>query len=317
MRIVFMGTPEFAVPALQKLHMHHEVVGVVTAPDRPAGRGKKLSMSAVKEAALALAIPVLQPLKLKDPEFQAELNALQADLFVVVAFRMLPESVWSMPPKGTINLHGSLLPAYRGAAPINRAIMHGEAETGLTTFFIERDIDTGAVIDRCTLGIGPDEDAGSLHDRMMLQGADLLLDTVNKISEGKASAIPQLQMTGNDPLPKAPKIFREDCRIDWNQKVTQIHNHVRGLSPYPSAYTEYIDPAGNLVALKIFETQRLDTPASGPPGSFAISDNTITVNASDGQLAIRSLQAPGKRRLHTAEFLRGNTFGAEPLTFLV
>lgn len=308
MRIMFMGTPEFAVPSLNTLAAHHEVVAVVTAPDKPAGRGKKLGESAVKKAALAACIPVLQPLKLKAPEFHKELESLSADLFVVVAFRMLPEAVWAMPPKGTINLHGSLLPAYRGAAPINRAIMNGETETGLTTFFIERDIDTGAVIDRAVLPIGPDENAGSLHDRMMERGASLLLETVNKIEFDNAVGMPQDALTGNEPQPKAPKIFREDCRIDWSRPAAEVHNHIRGLSPYPSAFTEFSEKDGTPVALKIHASRLMNTPAAGAPGTLFPEGDALVVNTGDGQIAVTELQAPGKRRMSTADYLRGYTF---------
>lgn len=234
MKLVFMGTPGFAVPSLQKLSKHHEVVAVITAPDRPAGRGKKLSESDVKKAAIDLGIPVLQPVNLKDQAFVDQLAQLKADLFVVVAFRMLPEQVWQLPSKGTINLHASLLPQYRGAAPINRAIMAGETKTGLTTFFIEKNIDTGMILDQTTLDINPDENAGSLHDRMMVKGADLLLHTVNEIA--KENINPKPQMESSDLKP-APKIFREDCKINWNLPEEDIFNHIRGLSPYPGAWT--------------------------------------------------------------------------------
>ncbi|MCA1751079.1 MAG: methionyl-tRNA formyltransferase [Cryomorphaceae bacterium] len=310
MRIIFMGTPEFAVPALNTLAEHHDVAAVVTAPDKPAGRGKKLGESAVKKAAAAAGIPVLQPLKLKDPVFHKELEAYAADLFVVVAFRMLPEAVWAMPPKGTINLHGSLLPAYRGAAPINRAIMNGEKETGLTTFFIERDIDTGAVIDRATLPIGTDENAGSLHDRMMERGASLLLNTVNKIESGKAEGQPQDALSGKEPQPSAPKIFRDDCRIDWSRSATEVHNHIRGLSPYPSAFTEFTEKDGTIIPLKIHTARLTNTPATGAPGSFFPEGDTLTVNTGEGQISVIELQAPGKKRMATADYLRGYTFPA-------
>lgn len=308
MRIIFMGTPEFAVPALNALAGHHDVAAVVTAPDKPAGRGKKLGESAVKKAALQAGIPVLQPLKLKDSEFHKELQSHSADLFVVVAFRMLPEAVWAMPPKGTINLHGSLLPAYRGAAPINRAIMNGETQTGLTTFFIERDIDTGAVIDRATLPIGPDENAGSLHDRMMERGASLLLETVNKIESGKAEGKPQDALSGNAPQPSAPKIFRDDCRIDWSRPATEVHNHIRGLSPYPSAFTEFAEKDGTIIPLKIHAAKLTNTPATAAPGTFFPEGDTLTVNTGEGQITVTELQAPGKKRMATADYLRGYTF---------
>lgn len=308
MRIIFMGTPEFAVPSLNILVEHHDVAAVVTAPDKPAGRGKKLGVSAVKAAAEAAVIPVLQPTNLKSPEFIADLESLAADLFVVVAFRMLPEVVWAMPPKGTINLHGSLLPAYRGAAPINRAIMNGETETGLTTFFIERDIDTGEVIDRAVLPIGPDENAGSLHDRMMERGAALLLETVNKLSVGNAKGMPQNALLGNEPQPSAPKIFRGDRKINWSHPAVKVHNHIRGLSPYPSAFTEYEENDGIMVPIKIHAARQLDTPATGAPGTFLAEGDALVVNTGDGQIAVTELQAPGKRRMTIAEYLRGFSF---------
>lgn len=308
LRIIFMGTPEFAVPSLQALAKAHDVRAVVTAPDKPSGRGKKLSMSAVKQAALELDIPVMQPDKLKAPSFVNQIASYHADLFVVVAFRMLPEVIWAMPPKGTINLHGSLLPAYRGAAPINRAIMNGETETGLTTFFIERDIDTGAVIDRVTTAIGPNENAGDLHDRMMHLGADLLAATVQKIASEKAKGIPQLELSGAGSAPEAPKIFREDCRINWHQEASAIHNHIRGLSPYPAAFTEFQSGDGQEHAIKILESELLDTAAEAAPGTIHATRDMLIVDTAKGQIAVTALQAAGKRRMTSREFLNGFTF---------
>lgn len=305
MRIVFMGTPDFAVPSLRALIRHHEVAGVITAPDRPAGRGKQLRKSAVKIAAEAAGCAVLQPTNLKDTDFQASLAELRADLFVVVAFRMLPEAVWSMPPEGTINLHASLLPAYRGAAPVNRAIMNGEKTTGLSTFFIEKDIDTGAVIDQVKIEIGPEENAGSLHDRMADAGAQLLLNTVNAVSKGTAVSLPQ---AASGALPAAPKIFKEDCRIDWNQPAEAVHNHIRGLSPYPAAFTTFRNAEGERVNLKIFAAALTDRPASGTPGRIVADDNTLEAETADRRISITELQAPGKKRMTTADFLRGNAF---------
>src|SRR5690606_32066205 len=226
MKLIFRGTPEFAVPSLKTFAAAHDVVGVITAPDKPAGRGKKLLTSAVKQAAAEFGLRVLQPTNLKDPEFLNELKLLDADLFVVLAFRMLPEVVWSMPPKGTINLHASLLPDYRGAAPINRAIMNGETKSGLTTFFIEKEIDTGMIIDQVEMEIGSEENAGSLHDRMMDRGAELLLTTVNNIEKGTIKPIPQ-KISGE--INEAPKIFKEDCEIDWTRTTEEVHNLIRGL----------------------------------------------------------------------------------------
>ncbi|MFM9004654.1 MAG: methionyl-tRNA formyltransferase, partial [Flavobacteriales bacterium] len=240
LRIVFMGTPEFAATSLDAIcRSRHEVVGVVTVADKPAGRGLQLQSSPVKSLALQHNIPVLQPLKLKDPVFLEVLKAFQADLFVVVAFRMLPEVVWNMPPLGSINLHGSMLPKYRGAAPINRAIMNGETETGVTIFFLQHEIDTGKVIARESMPIGPDTTAGELHDVMMHVGATALVNAIDCIADGKAEAVEQNQLVpANEAMPYAPKIFKEDCRIDWSQSVATVHNHIRGLSPYPAAWTE-------------------------------------------------------------------------------
>lgn len=308
MRFVFMGTPEFAVPSMRALAQNHQLVGVVTAPDKPAGRGKKLQMSAVKVAAMELGVPVLQPTNLKDPGFQDTLRNLDAALFVVVAFRMLPEAVWAMPPKGTINLHASLLPAYRGAAPINWAIINGETETGLSTFFIERDIDTGAIIEQARLSIGPNENAGNLHDRMMDAGADLLTSTVDKIAAGEAKGMPQQPEAGGKPLPAAPKIFRDDCRVQWDEPAAKIHNHIRGLSPYPAAFTVYTDAEGKEQAIKLFASEPAQGTPTGRPGTFEVDGPRLTVNAGDGRLHILELQAPGKRRMSTSDFLRGFQF---------
>ncbi len=304
MKIVFMGTPDFAVPSLQKLAKHHDVVGVITAPDKPAGRGKKLKGSAVKTAAEELGLHILQPTNLKDPEFVEALRNLGAELFVVLAFRMLPEVVWAMPAKGTINLHASLLPMYRGAAPINRAIMNGETESGLSTFFIEKEIDTGHVIDQVKMPIGPDETAGELHDRMMDAGADLLLKTVNSIENGEADGKPQADF-GQSELKEAPKIFKEDCRIDWSLDSLKVHNHIRGLSPYPAAWTEAENlesKAGN--TFKILAGKKVDDK-NLIPGDILIDDNRWFVGCGRGAYEILEIQAPGKKRMPVADFLRG------------
>jgi len=301
--LVFMGTPDFAVPSLEALSREHDIVGVVTAPDKPAGRGKKLKASAVKNKAEELGIRVLQPTNLKDPDFQSELASLKGELFVVVAFRMLPESVWSLPVKGTINLHGSLLPQYRGAAPINRAIMNGEKETGLTTFFIEKNIDTGEIINQTHLDIAPNEKAGSLHDRMMIAGAELLIQTVRNIEEGKAQSHPQHLPAGTE-IKKAPKIFREDCRIDWSRPAAEVHNHIRGLSPFPGAWTKLSSESGN-DSYKIFSS-RIGEPSNAQPGSLSIEGIKLKAACSDRWIEIEELQAPGKKRMKTGDFLRGN-----------
>lgn len=300
MKIVFFGTPEFAVESLRRIHETDndiEVAAVVTAPDRPAGRGHTPRMSAVKQYALSAGLPILQPEKLRDEQFLAELRSLDADLFVVIAFRMMPEAVWAMPRLGTFNLHGSLLPRYRGAAPINWAIINGEKETGVTTFFLSHDIDTGPIIARRAIEIGPDENVGSVYDRLMHLGADLTLDTLADIAAGRAVATEQAE-TGIEPTP-APKIFNETCRIDWSKPAGDIHNLVRGLSPYPAAWTEIEMPDGSVTTAKIFATHLLDenTPAS---------KNAWIAGAGDGRrLEIVELQAAGKRRMAAADFLRG------------
>ncbi|NEN25345.1 methionyl-tRNA formyltransferase [Cryomorpha ignava] len=298
-----MGTPEFAVPSLKTLAEAHQVVGVITAPDKPAGRGKKILKSAVKEVAEELGLHVLQPTNLKNPEFLKELESLEADLFVVLAFRMLPESVWSMPARGTINLHASLLPDYRGAAPINRAIMNGESKTGLTTFFIEKEIDTGMIIDQVEMLIGAEEDAGMLHDRMMDKGAELLLSTVNKIEKKEVKPIPQ-KPAGE--LKQAPKIFKEDCEIDWSHSTAEVHHHIRGLSPYPTAWTIAAGVDFPEQSFKIYQSRIAEFKIAGQHGSILLTDELrLFVKCDDGALEIIELQVPGKKRMKTTDFLRG------------
>ncbi|GAB4026553.1 methionyl-tRNA formyltransferase [Spirosoma koreense] len=301
LRLVFMGTPDFAVTSLQRLlSAGCEVVAVVTAPDRPSGRGLQLTPSPVKKAAQAVNIPVLQPEKLRDPIFLEQLASYRADLQVVVAFRMLPEVVWAMPTIGTFNLHGSLLPQYRGAAPINWAIINGETETGVTTFLIEKEIDTGQMIFQDTEPIYPDDTAGTLHDRLMERGADLVLKTVRAIESGNYPRIPQPTV---DNLKPAPKLSRETTEIDWNQPVHQLRNFVRGLAPYPSAWT--------LINGKVFKIYDVsvanESPFAAEPGqAYSDGKKTILVRAADGWLQIDALQAEGKRRMSAEEFLRGN-----------
>src|SRR5690606_27214075 len=237
MRIIFMGTPEFAVTSLAALlDAGNDIVAVVTAPDKPAGRGRKLHQSAVKEYALTMGLPVLQPEKLRNPNFLAELRALQADLQVVVAFRMLPEVVWDMPPHGTVNLHASLLPHYRGAAPINHAIINGESKSGVTTFLLQHEIDTGHMLFQEEVGIDENDDAGVLHDKLMNKGAELLVKTIQAISENNTNPIPQNSVKPAEVLQTAPKIFKEDCKINWEDNTDKIYNLIRGLSPYPAAF---------------------------------------------------------------------------------
>ncbi len=305
LRIVFMGTPDFAVASLDKIvNSRHQVLAVVTAPDKPAGRGKQLAMSAVKEYALEKNIPVLQPEKLKNPEFLSELKAFNADLFVVVAFRMLPEVVWNMPPKGSMNLHGSILPDYRGAAPINWAVMNGEKETGVSTFFLTHEIDTGNIILQEKIAIGENENVGSVHDRMMSAGAKLLLRTLDSIEDGTALAMPQESMiASNKEVKHAPKIFKEDCKIDWGRSAQEIHNFVRGLSPYPAAWTMFQGKT-----FKIYAGQ-IDSHAKTAIGEFETDQKTwLRFGCGDGAYLITELQAEGKKRIGVQEFLRGVRF---------
>jgi len=301
LRIVFMGTPDFAVTSLQRLlGAGCEVVAVVTAPDRPSGRGLQLTPSPVKKAALAANLPVLQPERLRDPAFLDQLASSKADLQVVVAFRMLPEVLWAMPTVGTLNLHGSLLPQYRGAAPINWAIINGETETGVTTFFIEKEIDTGQLLFSDREPIYPDDTAGTLHDRLMERGADLVLKTVRAIEAGDYTPTPQ---PVSSDLKPAPKLSRDSTRIDWNQPVHTIRNFVRGLSPYPAAWTMINDRFFKVYAVEVAN----DSPVAADPGqAWTDEKKQIMVRAADGWLSIDSLQAEGKRRMTAEEFLRGN-----------
>lgn len=301
LRIVFMGTPNFAVASLQRLvHGGCLVVAVVTAPDRPSGRGLTLTASPVKKAAQAANLPVLQPEKLRDPVFLEQLAGYEADLQVVVAFRMLPEVVWGMPTIGTFNLHGSLLPQYRGAAPINWAIINGETQTGVTTFFIEKEIDTGQMIFQDQEPIYPDDTAGTLHDRLMERGADLVLRTVRAIEAGNYPRTPQPSIKDAKP---APKLSRETTEINWNQPALTIRSFVRGLSPFPTAWT--------LINNKFFKVYEVsianESPFVAEPGqAYTDHKRVILVRAADGWLSIDSLQAEGKRRMTAEEFLRGN-----------
>jgi methionyl-tRNA formyltransferase len=314
-RIVFMGTPEFAVASLDKLlHEGYSIPVVVTAPDKPAGRGKKLQASAIKLFAEANGLKVLQPEKLKADDFLTELNSLQADLFVDVAFRMLPEIVWNMPSKGTINLHASLLPQYRGAAPINRAVMNGETETGLTTFFLTHEIDTGNVIAQIKLPIGLTENAGDIHDRMMIAGADLLAGTVERIMNNTYQALPQTLEKGSDiELKRAPKIFKEDCIIDWHQSGLTIYNQIRGLSPSPAAYTEIHAKEIEPYQLKIFSSsfEPVETGNEGAlnllsPGTILIEDRKhMRIAATDGWINVKEVQQSGRKRMSVGDYLRG------------
>lgn len=308
MRIIFMGTPEFAVLSLKKLiENKYTIVGVVTAPDQAAGRGKKIRQSSVKKYALKQGLKILQPVKLKDPEFIDELRALKADLQIVVAFRMLPEIVWAMPPKGTFNLHASLLPQYRGAAPINHAIINGEIQTGVSSFFLDQKIDTGNIILQKTCSITPQDNAGSLHDKLMVLGADLVVETVKEIELNRVSPKSQNELIESD-LKAAPKIFKPDCQINWNKSSERIHNKIRGLSPYPAAYSYLkFDSIEKSYYLKIFETEKIEInyPKSDPGQIFTDSKSYIHVISLEGVLSLIEVQLEGKKRMSVKEFLRG------------
>lgn len=306
-RIVFMGTPEFAVATLGSLLMNgFNVVCVVTVPDKPSGRGRKLTKSAVKEFAELSNINVLQPSNLRDPEFINQLKNLNADIFIVVAFRMLPENVWKMPPLGTVNLHASLLPDYRGAAPINHVIINGETITGVTTFFIDEKIDTGNILLREEVHISANENAGDLHDRLMKLGARLVIRTLTDISENKTEAIPQKKLLSQTETPKlAPKIHPDDYVIDWSKDPARIHNLIRGLSPYPCARS-WFKSESSTISFKIFESRPEIEEHSFKPGMiFSDGKNYLRISCKGGYLSILSLQLEGKKRMNTIEFLRG------------
>lgn len=306
MKIVFMGTPEFAVASLSELvRSGCTIAGVVTAPDKPAGRGLQMQTSAVKKYAQEKNIKVLQPEKLKDETFLSELKSLKADLQIVVAFRMLPEVVWKMPQKGTFNLHASLLPQYRGAAPINRAIINGEKETGVTTFFLNHEIDAGQLILQEKISIGEDETAGELHDKLMNVGAKLVLKTVRAIENNEVAAKEQ-SFSSKEVLKSAPKIFKEDCRIDWNKSLLDIHNFIRGLSPYPTAWTELKNMQGEKTQLKIFKSNKEIIKHNHSNGAILTDKKTFAkVAVTDGFIYLEEIQLSGKKRMNISEFLRG------------
>ena len=302
-----MGTPDFAVESLRCLvEGGYNVVGVITMPDKPAGRGHKIQFSPVKQFALDHNLPLLQPEKLKDESFVQALREWKADLQIVVAFRMLPEVVWNMPRLGTFNLHASLLPQYRGAAPINWAVINGDTETGITTFFLKHEIDTGEVIQQVRVPIADTDNVEVVHDTLLMLGGKLIVETVDAILAGTVKPIPQEEMAVVGELRPAPKIFKETCRIDWNQPVKRIYDFIRGLSPYPAAWTELINPSGEPVVVKIFESEkRIETHQLLPGTIVTDGKKSLKVAVTDGFIGILALQFPGKKRLRTEELLRG------------
>jgi methionyl-tRNA formyltransferase len=308
-----MGTPDFAVASLKALlQAGQRIKAVVTAPDKPAGRGMKLQYSAVKQFALEHQLPLLQPEKLKDESFIAELKKAQADYFIVVAFRMLPEVVWSMPPKGCINVHASLLPYYRGAAPINWAIIRGEKKTGVSTFFITHEIDTGSILLQKECAIEAEETAGSLHDKLMSLGADCLTETLERLEQNQLAAIEQQALWKADCAEKtAPKLTRENCRINWSEKASQVHDFCRGLNPYPGAYT-FLSNGEKERQMKVFDCRVEETEHQLPEGALVLEGkSTLKVACGAGFLVIDSLQAEGKKKMKTEEWLRGVTLDVE------
>jgi len=307
LRIVYMGTPDFAVESLRRLvEGGYNVVGVITMPDKPVGRHQtELSPSPVKRYAVEHGLRVLQPAKLKDPAFLEELRSLKADLQIVVAFRMLPEAVWAMPPRGTFNLHAALLPQYRGAAPINWAIINGDTETGITTFFLDKDIDTGNVIQRVPVPILDTDNAEDVHDKLMTLGASLVVETVDSILADRVRPIPQGELQTDGPLRPAPKIFKDTCRIDWTQGMKRTYDFIRGLSPYPAAWTELVCGDRRSV-LKVYATEKEAAQPVEPVGSVLIEGQAgMKIALCDGYLRLRTLQIAGKKRMDVADFLRG------------
>lgn len=304
MRIIFMGTPDFAVASLKALlDAGENVVAVITSPDKPAGRGQKLHQSAVKQFALKKNLPILQPEKLKDPTFLESLKSYKADLQVVVAFRMLPQVVWDMPTMGTINVHASLLPQYRGAAPINHTIINGEKETGVSTFLLQHEIDTGNILLSQKVKIEDNDTAGLVHDKLMDAGAKILIDTVNGLRTGSITPIPQENISTTE-IKHAPKIFKEDCLVDWNKTTREVYNKIRGLSPYPAAYT-LLDGK----VLKIYEVTTEIAFTEKAPGSFDTDGKSfLKFCTQDGYINLLSLQIEGKKRMSIEEFLRGYRF---------
>lgn len=311
LRIVYMGTPEFAVEGLRCLvEGGYNVVGVITMPDKPAGRGHKIHFSPVKQFALNHNLPLLQPEKLKDESFVQALREWKADLQIVVAFRMLPEVVWNMPRLGTFNLHASLLPQYRGAAPINWAVINGDTETGITTFFLKHEIDTGEVIQQVRVPIADTDNVEIVHDKLMILGGRLITETVDAILGGTVKPIPQEKMAVVGKLRPAPKIFKETCRIDWSQSAKRIYDFIRGLSPYPAAWSELSNNSGETIVVKIFESEKIVETHQLSPGTIVTDGKSyLKVAVADGFVRILALQFPGKKRLRTEELLRGYKIG--------
>lgn len=312
LKIVFMGTPEFAVASLEALMNNgFNIVGVITAPDKPAGRGQKIQMSAVKEFAVKHQLQVMQPTNLKDEHFLNELKALKPDLQIVVAFRMLPERVWNLPPHGTYNLHASLLPKYRGAAPINWSIINGDTESGVTTFKLTHEIDTGNILFQEKVKIGHTTTAGELHDELMKVGAGLIVRTV-KVIEDSANGKGELNFIKQDDTKAthAPKIFKETCKINWNEPIEKVNNLIRGMSPYPAAYTELVDANGQTLSLKLFSTEIISENISGASAGTVNTDNKtyIKIQGNGGSLLVKELQLQGKKRMTVKEFLNGYKF---------
>lgn len=309
LRIVYMGTPEFAVESLRCLvEGGYNIVGVITMPDKPVGRHQDtLQASPVKQYAVSKGLRVLQPERLKDETFLEELRSLKADLQIVVAFRMLPEVVWNMPPLGTFNLHASLLPQYRGAAPINWAVINGDTETGITTFFLKHEIDTGEVIQQVRIPIADTDNVGTVHDKLMMLGGELVVETVDRILEGSVKSIPQEQLHTDVPLRPAPKIFKETCRIDWQDKtLKQLYDFVRGLSPYPAAWCEMQDKQGKTYTMKVYETEKEPCTHNDKTGSVISDGRTyLKVAVREGYLHLKEIQLSGKKRMRTEDFLRG------------
>ena len=325
LRIVYLGTPDFAVEPLRRLlekqhaceNCGYEIVGVITMPDKMISkRGNQLLMSPVKQFAVEQGLPVLQPVSLKDEAFQSELRAWGADLQIVVAFRMLPESVWNMPRLGTFNLHASLLPQYRGAAPINWAIINGDKESGVTTFFLKHEIDTGDVIFRDVVAIDENDTAGTLHDKLMLQGGDTVLRTVEAIVNGEITALPQSNMYINESdLRPAPKIFRDTCHIDWQGSVDSVYNFVRGMSPYPAAWCELVNDGGEAVTLKVYSVSKEYAQHDKTAGSILTDGKSyLKVAVSGGYVSLDEVQLAGKKRMPVADLLRG--FSVEGIKYV-